>query len=115
MRHCLLVLLLSLRRSQRPDPANGKARLGYKPVAANLVLPDGMKMGAPSSVALDAWPPAGFNRGEHPLMEFDAQGKSCAHSEKAVPCVRTACESILRGKSGPPTSTAHRDEMNAKV
>ena len=35
-----------------------------------------MKMGAPSSVAIDR---SGhmlvFNRGEHPLMEFDAQGK----------------------------------------
>jgi DNA-binding beta-propeller fold protein YncE len=61
-----------------PDPKQmeNAPDMGYKPVTANVVLPDGMKMGAPSSVALDA---AGhilvFNRGEHPLIEFDAQGK----------------------------------------
>ena len=38
-----------------PDPAQMEkaADLAYKPVPANLVLPDGMKMGAPSSVALE--------------------------------------------------------------
>jgi DNA-binding beta-propeller fold protein YncE len=49
--------------------------LGYLAVENGLVLPDGMKMGAPSSVAFDA---RGhvlvFNRGPHPLMEFDAHG-----------------------------------------
>jgi sugar lactone lactonase YvrE len=61
-----------------PDPKQmeNAPDMGYKPVQASVVLPDGMKMGAPSSVALDA---AGhlyvFNRGEHPLIEFDAQGK----------------------------------------
>jgi len=79
MRTLLLVLLLQVPGVlSGPDPAQMEKApdLGYKPVPANVVLPDGMKMGAPSSVALDA---AGhllvFNRGEHPLMEFDAQGK----------------------------------------
>src|SRR5216684_4169816 len=60
-----------------PDPAHMETApdLGYRPVEAGLKLPDGMKLGAPSSVAFDA---RGhmlvFNRGEHPLMEFDAQG-----------------------------------------
>ena len=49
--------------------------LGYRPVPADLVLPAGIKMGAPSSVQFDA---SGhmlvFNRGEHPLIEFDASG-----------------------------------------
>src|SRR5262249_53141579 len=60
-----------------PDPAQMEKApdLGYRPVPANLILPDGMKMGAPSSVAILA---GGdilvFNRGEHPFMEFDAKG-----------------------------------------
>jgi streptogramin lyase len=78
MRALLLVLLQVSGVLSGPDPAQMEKApdLGYKPVPANLTLPDGMKMGAPSSVALDS---AGhllvFNRGEHPLMEFDAQGK----------------------------------------
>ena len=78
MRTMLLVLAQVAGVLSGPDPAQMEKApdLGYKPVAANLVLPDGMKMGAPSSVALDK---SGhllvFNRGEHPLMEFDAQGK----------------------------------------
>jgi DNA-binding beta-propeller fold protein YncE len=60
-----------------PDPAQMETApdLGYRPIEAGLKLPEGMKMGAPSSVAFDA---RGhmlvFNRGEHPLMEFDGQG-----------------------------------------
>jgi len=60
-----------------PDPAQMETApdLGYRAVEAGLKMPDGMKMGAPSSVVFDA---RGhmlvFNRGEHPLMEFDAQG-----------------------------------------
>jgi DNA-binding beta-propeller fold protein YncE len=60
-----------------PDPAQMETApdLGYRAVEAGLKLPDGMKMGAPSSVVFDA---RGhmlvFNRGEHPLMEFDGQG-----------------------------------------
>jgi DNA-binding beta-propeller fold protein YncE len=60
-----------------PDPKQMETApdLGYLAVENGLVLPDGMKMGAPSSVAFDA---RGhvlvFNRGPHPLMEFDAHG-----------------------------------------
>ena len=61
-----------------PDPKQMEHApdLGYKPVEPGVKLPDGMKMGAPSSVAFDA---RGhmlvFNRGEHPMIEFDGQGK----------------------------------------
>ena len=78
MRTLLLVLLQVSGVLSGPDPAQMEKApdLSYKPVPANLTLPDGMKMGAPSSVAIDR---SGhmlvFNRGEHPLMEFDAQGK----------------------------------------
>ncbi len=60
-----------------PDPKQMETApdLGYLAVENGLVLPEGMKMGAPSSVAFDA---RGhmlvFNRGPHPLMEFDAHG-----------------------------------------
>src|SRR6476646_5362424 len=60
-----------------PDPAQmEKAQdLGYRAVPADLKVPEGMKMGASSSVAIDA---RGhlivFNRGDHPLMEFDGAG-----------------------------------------
>jgi DNA-binding beta-propeller fold protein YncE len=60
-----------------PDPAQMETApdLGYRPIETGLTLPDGMRMGAPSSVAFDA---RGhmlvFNRGEHPLMEFDERG-----------------------------------------
>lgn len=60
-----------------PDPAQMEtaADLGYRAVETGLRLPDGTRMGAPSSVAFDA---RGhmivFNRGPQPLMEFDAQG-----------------------------------------
>ena len=60
-----------------PDPKQMETApdLGYRPVEHGLKLPEGMRMGAPSSVAFDA---RGhlivFNRGPQPLMEFDAQG-----------------------------------------
>jgi len=60
-----------------PDPKQMETApdLGYIAVENGLVLPEGMKMGAPTSVAFDA---RGhmlvFNRGPHPLMEFDAHG-----------------------------------------
>jgi DNA-binding beta-propeller fold protein YncE len=60
-----------------PDPAQMETApdLGYRPVEAGLKLPDGMKMGAPSSVVFDAHGHMlVFNRGEHPVMEFDGQG-----------------------------------------
>ncbi len=77
MRLWLLVLAQVAGVLSGPDPAQMEKApdLGYRPVPANLSLPDGMKMGAPSSVAVLA---GGhilvFNRGEHPLMEFDAKG-----------------------------------------
>jgi DNA-binding beta-propeller fold protein YncE len=60
-----------------PDPAQMESapELGYKAVPTNLSMPADKKMGAASSVAVMA---NGnllvFNRGEHPLMEFDAKG-----------------------------------------
>ena len=61
MRALLLALLLQVSGVlSGPDPAQMEKApdLGYKPVPANLVLPDGMKMGAPSSVALECSPPS---------------------------------------------------------
>ena len=61
-----------------PDPAQMEKApdLGYRPVPAGLTMPEGTKIGASSSVAIDK---RGhlivFNRGEHPLMEFDAAGR----------------------------------------
>ena len=60
-----------------PDPAQMEKApdLGYRAVPAGLSVPEGMKMGASSSVAIDS---RGhlvvFNRGDHPLMEFDPSG-----------------------------------------
>jgi DNA-binding beta-propeller fold protein YncE len=60
-----------------PDPKQMESApdLGYRPIEAGVKLPEGMKMGAPSSVAFDS---RGhmfvFNRGEHPLIEFDGHG-----------------------------------------
>lgn len=61
-----------------PDPKQMEAvpPLGYHAVETGLTLPDGIRLGASSSVAFDAqghlWV---LNRGEHPLMEFDQQGR----------------------------------------
>lgn len=58
-----------------PDPAQMEraSDLGYRPVPHGLVLPEGTKMGAPSSAAFDAHGHLlVFTRGDHPLMEFDA-------------------------------------------
>src|SRR5437868_6319045 len=60
-----------------PDPAQMETApdLGYRAVEAGLKMPADMKMGAPSSVVFDAHGHMlVFNRGEHPIMEFDAQG-----------------------------------------
>lgn len=60
-----------------PDPKQMETApdLGYRAVEHGLKMPDGIRMGAPSSVAFDA---KGhmlvFNRGEHPIMEFDEKG-----------------------------------------
>ena len=60
-----------------PDPAQMEtaAPLGYHPIEAGLKMPDGIKMGAPSSVVFNAQGHMFvFNRGDHPIMEFDGQG-----------------------------------------
>src|SRR5258706_15895260 len=60
-----------------PDPAQMERApdLGYRAVPAGLAVPEGMKMGASSSVAIDSGGPlVVFNRGDHPLMEFDSSG-----------------------------------------
>ncbi len=60
-----------------PDPAQMEDApdLGYRAVPNGLQIPDGMEMGAPSSVV---WTSRNhlvvFNRGSHPLMEFNADG-----------------------------------------
>ncbi len=76
-----LVLLLFQTRNvpgvlDAPDPKQMEQAppLGYHPVETGLSLPDGISLGASSGVAFDAqghlWV---LNRGQHPLMEFDAQ------------------------------------------
>lgn len=60
-----------------PDPAQMETApdLGFKAVEDGLKMPAGITMGAPSSVAFDAHGHMlVFNRGQHPLMEFDGQG-----------------------------------------
>ena len=60
-----------------PDPKQmeNAPPLGYRAVETGLTLPEGMTLGASSSVAFDV---RGhmivLNRGEHPIMEFDGQG-----------------------------------------
>lgn len=81
----LLALLLLVFQSRatsgvldKPDPKQMETApaLGYHPIEAGLSLPEGVKMGASSGVAFDRqghmWV---LNRGEHPLMEFDGNGK----------------------------------------
>lgn len=78
-----LVLLLLQSRNvpgvlSAPDPKQMESApaLGYKAVETGLTLPEGIKLGASSSVAFDAqghmWV---LNRGDHPLIEFDQQGR----------------------------------------
>jgi DNA-binding beta-propeller fold protein YncE len=78
-----LVLLLFQSRSapgvlDAPDPKQmeNAPPLGYHAIETGLTLPEGIKLGASSGVAFDAqghmWV---LNRGEHPLIEFDANGK----------------------------------------
>jgi DNA-binding beta-propeller fold protein YncE len=73
----LLLMLILFQVLAGPDPAQMEkaADLGYKPVERSFKLPDGMRMGAPSSAAVTA---AGhllvFNRGASPLIEVDKDG-----------------------------------------
>jgi DNA-binding beta-propeller fold protein YncE len=75
MRTLLIVLMLQVLTA--PDPAQMEKApdLGYRPVEHGLKLPDGITMGAPSSVAVTS---GGnlvvFNRGPFPLLEFDKSG-----------------------------------------
>ena len=57
-----------------PDPAQMEkaADLGYRAAPSGVVLPEGMPLGAPSSVAIDAHGHLlVFTRAEKALMEFD--------------------------------------------
>ena len=73
-----IFVALLLQALTAPDPAQMEQApdLGYRPVPHGLRLPDGLSLGAPSSVAVTA---GGhlvvFNRGDHPLVEFDRDGK----------------------------------------
>jgi DNA-binding beta-propeller fold protein YncE len=76
MKPLLFAVLLQVLAA--PDPAQMEKApdLGYIPVQNGLRLPDGLTLGAPSSVAVTS---SGhlivFNRGDHPIVEFDAGGK----------------------------------------
>ena len=76
MRSTVIALLLQVLTA--PDPAQMEKApdLGYVPVAYSPSLPDGWSLGAPASVAFNS---QGhllvFNRGDHPLVEFDGNGK----------------------------------------
>lgn len=75
MRFVAIALLLQVLTA--PDPAQMEKApdLGYLPVPHSLALPAGVTMGAPSSVATSS---TGhilvFNRGAHPLLEFNGKG-----------------------------------------
>lgn len=74
----MMAIALLFQALTAPDPAQMEKApdLGYVPVAASLALPEGVRLGAPTSVAITA---QGhllvFNRGDHPLVEFDSHGK----------------------------------------
>ena len=74
----LISIFLLLQILTAPDPAQmeNAPDLGYRPVPHGLQIPDGIEMGAPSSVA---WTASNrlivFNRGPNPLMEFHADGR----------------------------------------
>ncbi|MBI4520373.1 MAG: hypothetical protein HY701_06025 [Gemmatimonadetes bacterium] len=78
MRAVVIAVLMQIGLLTAPDPAQMETApdLGYLPVPHALSLPAGITMGAPTSVALNS---RGhlivFNRGEHPLLEFDRDGK----------------------------------------
>jgi sugar lactone lactonase YvrE len=61
-----------------PDPAQMEdaPQLGYVAVPYPALLPDGSKLGPPSAVVFDKRNHLiVFNRGPHPLVEFDTDGK----------------------------------------
>ena len=73
-----MILAVLLQALAAPDPAQMEKApdLGYLPVVPTVNLPEGVSLGAPSSVAITA---EGhlliFNRGAHPLVELDRDGK----------------------------------------
>jgi sugar lactone lactonase YvrE len=78
MRVIVLALLVQFGLLTAPDPAQmeNAPDLGYVPVPHTLSLPEGMTMGAATSVALGSRGQlVVFNRGDHPLMEFDRDGR----------------------------------------
>jgi len=73
-----LIMTLLIQVLSAPDPAQMEKvpDLGYVPVPVSFNLPDGLKLGAPSSVAVNSQGHVlVFNRGDHPLVEFDKDGK----------------------------------------
>lgn len=74
----LLATALLAQALTAPDPLQMEHApgLGWVPVAHSLTLPEGLTWGAPSAVATTS---AGhiivFNRGPHPLLEFDKDGR----------------------------------------
>jgi DNA-binding beta-propeller fold protein YncE len=72
------MILILLQALSAPDPAQMEKApdLGYVPVAVTINLPDGQKLGAPSSVAIvNGDHLLIFNRGDHPLVEVDRDGQ----------------------------------------
>ena len=78
MRAVVAAVLVQIGLLTAPDPAQMETApdLGHVPVPHALSLPAGVAMGAPTAVALNS---RGhlvvFNRGEHPLIEFDRDGR----------------------------------------
>jgi DNA-binding beta-propeller fold protein YncE len=78
----IVVAALLVQVLAAPDPAQMEKApdLGYMPMRHSLNLPDGLRWGAPASVAISS---AGhilvFNRGAYPLLEFDRNGTFIRH------------------------------------
>ena len=78
MRAVVAAVLVQIGLLTAPDPAQMETApdLGYLPVPHALGLPAGVAMGAPTAVALNSMGHlVVFNRGEHPLIEFDRDGR----------------------------------------
>ena len=75
MRLISIVLLLQVLTAPDPAQMENAPDLGYQAVPHGLQIPEGVEMGAPSSVT---WTSNNrllvFNRGPNPLMEFDEDG-----------------------------------------
>ena len=92
-----------------PDPAQMEDApdLGYRPVPHGLQIPDGMEMGAPSSVGWTSTePPARLQPGPQPADGVRAgRHVRTRLGVRASTTGRTGCASTRRATSGPPTST----------